>query len=50
MFPPEGLFLVVDYVNDQIDLRPQSKTDDGVPDAIVANIAERLAGLVESHL
>ena len=36
-------FMVVDYVNDQIDLRLQSTTFEGVPDAIVHEIAERLA-------
>ena len=46
---PEGRFVVVDYVNDQIDLRLQSKTPDGVPDEIVQNIAESLAGLVATY-
>jgi len=46
---PEGLFVVVDYVNDQIDLRLQSKANDGVPDYIVHTIAERLADLVASR-
>jgi hypothetical protein len=41
-----GLFVIVDYVNDQIDLRLESKTFDGVPDKIVWSIAERLALLV----
>jgi hypothetical protein len=41
-----GLFVIVDYVNDQIDLRLESKTFDGVPDRIVWSIAERLALLV----
>jgi tRNA-Thr(GGU) m(6)t(6)A37 methyltransferase TsaA len=45
----EGLYVVVDYVNDQIDLRLQSKTCDGVPDAIVRDIAGRLAALVAAH-
>jgi tRNA-Thr(GGU) m(6)t(6)A37 methyltransferase TsaA len=45
----EGLYVVVDYVNDQIDLRLQSKTCDGVPDAIVRAVAERLAALVAAH-
>ncbi|HYA01481.1 MAG TPA: hypothetical protein VEI04_00020 [Syntrophobacteria bacterium] len=40
---PMGLFVIVDYVNDQIDLRPESTTFDGVPDKIVWSIAERLA-------
>ncbi|HVO82891.1 MAG TPA: hypothetical protein VMU60_00555 [Syntrophobacteria bacterium] len=42
----EGLFVIVDYVNDQIDLRLQSVAFDGVPDEIVWSIAERLATLV----
>jgi len=45
-----NLFVVVDYVNDQIDLRLQSKAFDGVPDNIVQDIAWRLASLVASHL
>ncbi len=39
----EGKFIVVDYVNDPIDLRPQSKTPDGVPDDVVEQIVRRLA-------
>ncbi len=46
---PHGHFVVVDYVNDQIDLRLQSKAIDGVPDLIVQDIADRLAGLVIAH-
>lgn len=42
---PDGRFLSVDYVNDQIDLRLQSKARDGVPDAIIHDIAQRLAEL-----
>ncbi len=42
----DGRWVVVDYVNDQIDLRPQSKAADGVPDAILARLAADLAGLV----
>jgi hypothetical protein len=38
----DGHFKVVDYVNDQIDLRLQSTYKDGVPDVIVHDIAERL--------
>jgi len=41
-----GCFLVVDYVNDPVDLRLQSEAADGVPDAIVENIAGRLARMV----
>jgi hypothetical protein len=44
----KGEFLVVDYVNDPIDLRFQSKALDGVPDAIVENIAGRLARLAKN--
>jgi hypothetical protein len=39
----DGSFLVVDYVNDPVDLRLQSKAADGVPDFIVERIAGRLA-------
>ncbi len=35
--------LVVDYVNDPIDLRLQSRVADGVPDFIVERIAARIA-------
>jgi hypothetical protein len=45
----EGKFLVVDYVNDPVDLRLQSKTIDGVPDGYVENIAARLVKLVENY-
>jgi len=45
----EGRFVVVDYVNDQIDLRLQSKVVDGVPDDIVHDIVERLVGQVVVH-
>lgn len=41
-FSYDGHFKVVDYVNDQIDLRLQSKFNNGVPDLIVHEIAERL--------
>ena len=43
---PDGRFLVVDYVNDPIDLRLQSRAFDGVPDEIVKDIAERLLELI----
>ncbi len=42
-------FLVVDYVNNPVDLRLQSKAADGVPDAIVENIARRLASMTDRH-
>ena len=40
---PDGRFVIVDYVNDPIDLRLQSKAFDGVPNDIVRDIANRLA-------
>jgi hypothetical protein len=43
----EGHFLVVDYVNDPVDLRLQSKAVDGVPDIYLENIAARLVRLAE---
>jgi hypothetical protein len=45
-----GHFLTVDYVNDPVDLRLQSRAMDGVPDAIVENISGRLVRLVERNL
>jgi hypothetical protein len=45
-FTTEGLFVVVDYVNDPIDLRIQSKMHDGIPDYIVHDIAERLVSRI----
>ena len=44
-FTTEGLFVVVDYVNDMIDLRVQSKVVDGVPDELVREIAGRLVAV-----
>lgn len=43
---PDDRFFIVDYVNDQFDLRLQSQTADGVPDNIVQGIADGLAGIV----
>jgi hypothetical protein len=45
----DGRFLVVDYVNDPVDLRLQSKAVDGVPDHFVESIAARLARLADTH-
>jgi hypothetical protein len=42
----DGNFLIVDYVNDPIDLRLQSRAADGVPDEIVRGIAGHLAEIV----
>jgi hypothetical protein len=41
----EGLFVVIDYVNDQPDLRLQSKALDGVPDYIVEDVARCIVDL-----
>jgi glutathione synthase/RimK-type ligase-like ATP-grasp enzyme len=43
---PEGAFVAVDYINDSIDLRAQSKALDGVPDIVLRYIAFALVGLV----
>lgn len=42
-------FIVVDYVNDQIDTRVQSKAVDGAPDEIIQNIANQLVGLAKEN-
>jgi len=46
----DGVFVCVDYVNDPIDLRLQSKAVDGVPDAAVRLIAGRVAQCAMPHL
>jgi hypothetical protein len=43
---PCGRYVVVDYVNDGIDTRIQSKAADGVPDKVMREVAERLVGSV----
>jgi hypothetical protein len=48
-FTADGSFVIVDYVNDQIDLRLQSQAGDGVPDHIVQDIVERLIELALAH-
>ena len=42
-------FIVIDYVNDQPDLRMCPPAGDGVPDFMVHDIAESLARLVSDH-
>jgi len=43
---PEGKFIAVDYVNDNIDLRAKSKAVDGVPDVVLQHIANALVDFV----
>jgi len=45
----DGRLLSVDYVNDPLDLRLQSSTIEGVPDQIVAALADCIAGWVLKH-
>ncbi len=47
---PDRRFAVVDYVNDPLDLRLQSKAADGVPDEIVRGIAEGLVSLAKTKV
>jgi glutathione synthase/RimK-type ligase-like ATP-grasp enzyme len=47
---PGNCFVVVDYVNDQIDLRLQSTSPDGVPDQTVVRLCEILASMIREHL
>ena len=42
-------FIVVDYVNDGIDTRIQSKAVDGAPDEIIQSIANQLVGLARAQ-
>lgn len=39
---PDGRFVVIDYVNESCDVRLQSRAADGVPDALVRNIASSI--------
>jgi hypothetical protein len=43
-------FVVVDYVNDEIDTRVQSQAMDGVPDEIINNIARQLVNIAKRNL
>ncbi len=49
----DGRFVVIDYVNDQPDFRPQSKAYDGIPDQVLkeiaADIIDWVKGLVEAE-
>ncbi len=42
-------FIVVDYVNDQIDTRVQSKAVDGAPDEIIQSIASQLVTIAKEN-
>lgn len=43
-------FVVIDYVNDQCDMRFKSKHFDGVPDRVVYEIIESLAEFILKHI
>lgn len=43
----DGRYVVVDYVNDPCDMRPQSKYFDGVPDTIIRMIVAAITGHVK---
>ena len=43
----DGRFVAVDYVNDQPDFRPQSKTPDGIPDQVLGRIVTDLVDWVK---
>lgn len=42
-------FVVVDYVNDQIDTRIRSKAVDGAPDEVIRSVAQELVKLAKVH-
>jgi hypothetical protein len=48
--PEDGQFVAVDYVNDSIDLRVQSRVADGVPDRVVEAMARKLVALAREPL
>jgi hypothetical protein len=43
-------FVVVDYVNDEIDTRVRSQAVDGVPDEIMNSIARQLVSIAKANL
>ena len=43
-------FIVVDYVNDEIDTRVQSTAMDGVPDDIIESIAKQLVKIAKENV
>ncbi len=45
----DGRFVAVDYVNDQPDFRPQSKTPDGVPDPVLNEIVRDIVQWVKQY-
>lgn len=46
----ENQFIVIDYVNDQVDMRPRSRHYDGVPDEIILKIVENICRFVKSYI
>jgi hypothetical protein len=46
----DGRFVAIDYVNDQPDLRPQSKTPDGIPDQVLESIGMDIIHWVRRHI
>ena len=48
-FTAEDIWVVIDYVNDQIDMRLQSQAQDGVPDVVVEKVSLDLARLIEKY-
>jgi len=46
----EGKFVTIDYMNDQCAINPQSKYKDGVPDDLIAQIAERMVEKAFQHI
>jgi hypothetical protein len=42
-------FIVVDYVNDEIDTRVKSRAMDGVPDEVMSNIAKQLVKIAKEN-
>lgn len=45
----DGLFVVIDYVNDVCDMRAQSKHYDGVPDSLIDEVIDTLVTFVASR-
>ena len=44
----DGKLVIVDYVNDQPDMRKKSKFNDGVPDEIVNKVIKKIISFVKT--
>jgi hypothetical protein len=49
VIPENKKFIIIDYVNDQCDMRIKSKHLDGVPDKVVLKIVDHMVKAIQHH-